>query len=803
MENGEWGMEGGPSLPAFIRRNLGITLILVAFTVLGVLYSVVNPLAEAPDEDWHYDYVRYVTDGRGLPVLHDDASKNIVHGTVGHHPPLYYGLSALLTFWINTDDADSLLWDNPHFLAGLPHLSAFGNKNRIIHTDAEAFPYRGTALAMHIVRLLSVLLSGITVLATYLIALEIFPEWKPLALGAAALNAFNPQFLFIGARISNDTAVTAFSALVLLGTVRLLKRGATRGRLGWLGMTLGLALLSKISALALLPLVAVGLAIRAIRQRSFASLVKWGLAVFSLAFLIAWWPYLRNWLLYRDPLATNVWLATVRLRLPTPSLRELSEEFWGLEISFWAIFGWMNVLVHEVIYQSLSAMTRLAVLGLLLLAVRQFVKVPESEGGRPSAFLTKWRTFLGSGRRLDRPAQLGLLLLGLWFALTFVSLLRFMQIQFGAQGRYLFPAIPAISIFILLGLSQFVPQRYSGVLAGVLGGALFLLAVICPFVYIAPAYARPPVIGAEDIPAEAHRLDINFGDKIRLLACQLDKGVVKRGDPLSVTLYWQPSAKMEQDYNVFVHVLGRDEQVIAQEDTYPGMGSYPTSLWQVEGVIKDTYGMYVLPESKAPSRFRVDVGVYDRSTGEVLPAFDGEGHPLHGVIVAQGKVTTRQEPRYSEYTSVAFDLAHPFGEVYPEQSRRAQDRQVSLTGYKIDKAEVKAGETIEVALYWRAQKRMAEDYTVFVHLADEEGTIWGQHDSQPVNGYYPTSFWDQDEIVKDEHAFIVGEDTPPGEYWIEVGMYRLADGQRLTIVDQDGQVLDDKALLSEITVKGE
>jgi hypothetical protein len=368
-----------------------------------------------------------------------------------------------------------------------------------------------------------------------------------------------------------------------------------------------------------------------------------------------------------------------------------------------------------------------------------------------------------------------------------------MQIQFGAQGRYLFPAIPAISIFIFLGLSQFVPQRYSGVLAGVIGGALFLLAVICPFVYIAPAYAKPPVIAAEDIPAEAHRLDVNFGDKIRLLACQLDKGAVKRGDPLSVTLYWQPLAEMEQDYNVFIHVLGRDEQVIAQEDTYPGMGSYPTSLWQVGGVIKDTYGMYVLPESKAPSRFRVEVGVYDRSTGEVLRAFDEQGHLLRGVTVAQGKVTTRQEPRYSGYTLLAFDLAQPFDS--------AQDKQVSLTGYKVDKTEVKAGETIEVALYWRAQKKMTEDYTVFVHVVDEEGTIWGQHDSQPVNGYYPTSFWDQDELVKDKHALVVREDTSPGEYRIEVGMYRLADGQRLAIVDQDGQVLDDKALLSEIIVK--
>jgi hypothetical protein len=196
--------------------------------------------------------------------------------------------------------------------------------------------------------------------------------------------------------------------------------------------------------------------------------------------------------------------------------------------------------------------------------------------------------------------------------------------------------------------------------------------------------------------------------------------------------------------------------------------------------------MYVLPESKAPSRFRVEVGIYDRSTGEVLPAFDEQGHILHGVTVAQGKVTTRQEPRYSGYTSVAFDL----------------DRQMSLTGYKVDKTEVKAGETIEVALYWQAQKKTVEDYTVFVHLVDEEGTIWGQHDSQPVNGYYPTFFWDQDEIVKDKHALVIREGTPPGEYRIEAGMYRLADGQRLPILDQDGQVLDDKALLCKVTVRG-
>ncbi|MEA3460069.1 MAG: glycosyltransferase family 39 protein, partial [Chloroflexota bacterium] len=233
----------------FVRRHWAIALILTAFLALGTAYSMANPLFETPDEGGHYEYVKYLADGRGLPIVYSEFEKNAISPYVVNHPPLYYSLTALATCWIDTDDISTLMWVNPHFAGGMPVSN--GNKNMIIHTDQEAFPYHGAVLANRIIRLLSVLFSVVTVLATYLIARILFPEDKLLALGAAAINALNPQFVFMSARVGNDTLVIALSSLVMLGVVQYLANGLPTSGLVLLGLTLGAASLSKVSALGL------------------------------------------------------------------------------------------------------------------------------------------------------------------------------------------------------------------------------------------------------------------------------------------------------------------------------------------------------------------------------------------------------------------------------------------------------------------------------------------------------------------------------------------------------------------------
>ena len=43
-----------------------------------------------------------------------------------------------------------------------------------------------------------------TVIVTFLLARELFPTRPEVALGAAALNAFLPMFLFISGSVNND-----------------------------------------------------------------------------------------------------------------------------------------------------------------------------------------------------------------------------------------------------------------------------------------------------------------------------------------------------------------------------------------------------------------------------------------------------------------------------------------------------------------------------------------------------------------------------------------------------------------------
>jgi hypothetical protein len=66
-------------------------LLLLAFLLLDLTYSVTIPLGEAPDEVSHFAYVEYLTAHRQLPT-----PEGAVTGEA-HQPPLYYLIGALST----------------------------------------------------------------------------------------------------------------------------------------------------------------------------------------------------------------------------------------------------------------------------------------------------------------------------------------------------------------------------------------------------------------------------------------------------------------------------------------------------------------------------------------------------------------------------------------------------------------------------------------------------------------------------------------------------------------------------------
>ncbi len=119
---------------------------------------------------------------------------------------------------------------------------------------------------------------------------------------------------------------------------------------------------------------------------------------------------------------------------------------------------------------------------------------------------------------------------------------------------------------------------------------------------------------------------------------------------------------------------------------------------------------------------------------------------------------------------------------------------ILLEGYGFE-AETRAGDVLSLELHWRALASPAGDYHFFVHLVDGEERLWAQQDGVPLLGLRPTTTWRPGETLTDKCGLLLPAAMRPGSYRLQVGLYRLYDGQRLTTVQ--GQ---DHVVLGEVRV---
>jgi len=732
----------------------GLAVVLTAFFVLGVMYGTVTPLFETPDEIQHYFHVKHIADGKGLPVLKPQGEA--LYGQEGGQPSLYYLLGAATTFWIDTSDAEELLEYNPYVTLGVA--SPEGNKNVILHTDRERFPYRGTTLAVHVLRWLSLLLGLVTVLTTYLLSLQLFPGQKVLALGAAALTAFNPTFIFTNAAVSNDSLLIALSSLALLSSVLLLRRGPSMRRFVCLGLVVGLAAVTKLTGLGLAAVVFYTLVVLALRY-SLKDSVKGGLIVLGLVGLLAGWWYVRNLALYHDPTGMSAFLdalgGSIGRNLP---LRRIVRELEGFKLSYWAVFGWLNVLAASWVYRFFALLVVLGVIGLPL-ALAKALRAP-----RGASF-----------------SSLGLMFI--WMVVIAAGYVRYNQMISAATGRLVFPAISCFSVVLSWGLFQLAPRQYARVFVGVLAATLLLVAVICPFRYIAPAYARPAPLDARQVQSIPNLRNVDYGGQMKLLGHDLDGRAFRPAEVIDLTLYWQALRAMDKDYSVSIVLLTPDGELIGQEDSYPGLGNFPTSAWRPGETIADQAWVRVRPRTATPTIGWVGVNLYYLPTMERLTAREG-GAVVDQVFLQPIKIVPWPARQYIISNPLQVDLGN----------------QVDLIGYDLGTSEARPGEAIALTLYWEASQDLDQDYTVFTHVIDYEDHVWAQKDSQPLGGNYPTSFWDAGDVVCDPYEITLPMDVPAGHYGLEVGLYLASTGERLSVLDEKGEIQENRVLLETVTV---
>jgi len=750
----------------FTPQRLAI-LILMAHLALGVLYSVAIPIWEAHDEWGHYAFVHYLATEQAFPP---PGTKLVERYDESHQPPLYYILGALATFWINTDDGLELT-TNPYATTG----DGTGGVNFAVHHwEAESFPYRDTVLGIHVTRLVSVLLSTLVVWTTYLIGRSLFPERGEIALGAMAINAFWPQFLFIGSVVNNDIMVTTFASLVLWLTLRIVIQKA--GFKDWLalGLCLAGALASKGNAFALFPLVLLGLTVLAIRwMKKKSAPIRWGIVALSgVGLVLAWWLF-QNMILFlsRSRFRTYARLSQIRDFLDPSAIaerlnwRSFLDTLQYAFITLWAAFGWGNIGVEEWIYDLVALIFFLAGLGLLF-------------------FLSK---------KSRSQVRLGLVILiadVLFVTALPVYISMYRGRIFLMPGRYILPAISAVSVLLSVGLAGPVPARVARTVMAIVTALMFAFTLLVPFRYILPAYTPPPLLSQADVQAIQNPLHVNF-NKAELLGYDVGKGRVRAGEAIAITLYWRCLNPMEHNYTLAVQVLGPDFQAHGGVNLYPGRGNFATSLWEVGDTFSETYWIPVDPDVSAPVMGRIKVALFiDDSTQEHLPVLNPQGQVAdRSAVFGRIKIVPRKRPEHVIENQVHYEL----------------DGKVALIGYELT-SPIDRETALGLSLYWQALSDLDEDYTVFVHWLDEGGQILTQQDNQPRNGTYPTGLWEEGEIVEDLYHLTIPAEVSVDQQpvIIALGMYCLGTMERLAISDENGQHLaDDQIILRDVVSAGD
>ncbi|MBE7550994.1 MAG: glycosyltransferase family 39 protein [Anaerolineales bacterium] len=454
-------------------------VILTVYLLAGVVFATLTPNWQAPDEPAHFNYVHFLSIQSGFPELvsrcYNQAylerlksqrfPPELPLDTVCyefHQPPLYYLLAT------------------PVFIVS-----------------------GGSLLAL---RLFSVILGAGVVGLAYLIALTIFPGRMAIAYGTMAFVGFVPMHVAMLASVNND----ALAELILAGLLLLLiRRLGSQGRASTrcditLGVLLGLGLITKTTVYIAVPLTAVALGLAAVEEarrrrggevdglspsrggefqqtQRCPNRVNWSLLIkqtgliFGLALVIGLPWYIRNAVLYGnfDLLGLGRHDAVVVGQLRTNDY--MAEVGWPSYLfnfvtvtfqSFWGQFGWMAVPMSRRVYLALTLLT-LAALGGVVgfwtarptgvdLSLGKDVSSPHAP--RPTQFQALLLMVL----------TIGLMLLGyVWYNLEFV--------QF--QGRYLFPALIPLGIFLTVGLQIAFSPRWAWLLAGGLALALGWLVI--------------------------------------------------------------------------------------------------------------------------------------------------------------------------------------------------------------------------------------------------------------------------------------------------------------------------------------
>ncbi len=579
-----------PSNRRFWHTFLGCSAISVVYLILGWFHWRLVLVPAKPDEVAHLEYIVDILDGRFWPVMKKEISPCLDER---NQPPLYYWVSAAVMQFTPTRDLGKWYTANPFFMVGAPR----GNGAACLH-----FPQVNSLLMTG--RILSWLLGTLTIWGTYR-AMRVWlgPSSSMLI---TALVVLTPSITFVQTGINNMALFIPINVMIFGELSRIWKFGMTRKRMLRGIILLILGTYTRMEAL-LWWIPAGVILFRAIRRGvSIRSVTPYAAALASAISPLL----LRNMLLYGDPFVHSAHSS----RSPVPLSHWIQAELPMLLRMLFVSLGQGFISAPDYVYVLIAIVLLTGVSGVVLRALRR-----------------------------DLPS-------GVWLMLSHFSVLVLASVllslrYFVGAPRYIGAAGISGAAVWAIGYEGVWPRsirRYA--LAATLVVWYFLHTIAITQVLI-PVYTPRPAARSD------HPVAILDG-KILLHRAWIQPVYAKPGETIVVRLVWEALEPVPGNLAVFVHALDPEAPVIvAQEDTYPLYGNYPTMLWVPHQPFEDVHHIRLPGDLTVPC-LRLTAGLYYYETMERLPAFSPNGKRFHGggsdaIPIGQVFLVSRPEAPWS------------------------------------------------------------------------------------------------------------------------------------------------------------
>ncbi|KPK04680.1 MAG: hypothetical protein AMJ56_16960, partial [Anaerolineae bacterium SG8_19] len=302
-----------------------------------------------------------------------------------------------------------------------------------------------------------------------------------------------------------------------------------------------------------------------------------------------------------------------------------------------------------------------------------------------------------------------------------------------------------------------------------------------PLTLVLPKYEAPASATTEQL-ARTTPINLQLAQGLHLVAYEIELDRVNPGQSLPINLYWQAQGNPaeRQDPQVRLEIVDTQGSVLDSSTSWP-VPSLSPDVWPTETIYVSETTLKIPWEGFSERLYLMIAPVYP------TPAISGDEKADHESQLLTEIVTTGTLTRVElEDTTLTRD------EILADQ--------LKFVGFELVPDPVAPAGTLLVNLYWQVLEAPRFNYITFVHLLNEQGELVTQFDRLAGGESTPTTTWKVGEILRDVYPLVIPEDTPPGTYSLQAGMYNWPTLERLRVTIDD-QPAGDRIELGTVHIR--